>query len=334
MSSRKVLWLSLVLLALSQPFAYAAGPRLELDPPNWEMGEIYQWTNPSTTIKMKNTGDAPLHIIDVKASCGCTAVVLSEKVIPPGGTGEMKIDFASYNFSGPVNKIVKLTTDEKESPEKVIRIKGSIKPDQSAIGAVEPGYVDLGIVAPYETRYFDITIQNRGNADLPVTGVDVSDGLTLGSAYPGKVAAYSSQNVRIGYKPPVGKGPIDGRVTVHISYPGQEDLVVLVAGYVGEAARGADSLVVTPAGITVRAGSAQSSVELAVKNAGGDRVLVEDADSSLDGVTPSLTAGELGPGESGTVSIAIDPARLKPGTKGYIYLRLAVPVSVEAPETK
>ncbi|MBI5190401.1 MAG: DUF1573 domain-containing protein [Nitrospirae bacterium] len=319
--------LSSVFIALP---ALAAGPRMELDPPSWEMGEIYQWTNPSITIKIKNTGDAPLNIKGVKASCGCTAVVISERIIGPGRAGEMKIDFASYNFSGPVNKVVVLSTDDAAAPDRALRIKGLIKPDRSAIGSVEPAYLDLGIVAPYETRYFDVTIKNSGNDDLRITGMDMPEGFFLDSAYPGVVAPLSSQPVRIGYKPSKDSGPIDGEVKVLISHAGQDSLWMRAVGYVGESARGADALIVTPTRLTVQPGAGPVQMEVTLKNSGGDGILVEDADVSFDGATASLSTNELLPGGTGTVGVTLVPSSLKQGARGYLYIRVGVPVIVPA----
>src|SRR5512143_2649991 len=118
MKIKVALCLAAALLLIAQ-HAFAAGPKMELSTDTWDLGEIYQWTNPQTEITVKNTGGQDLKILDVKASCGCTAVVISDRLIKPGKEGRLKIGFASYNFTGKVAKDVLLVTNDPASPNKV-----------------------------------------------------------------------------------------------------------------------------------------------------------------------------------------------------------------------
>src|SRR3990172_2155784 len=171
MSSRYKL-LFAVFLAVLFPAVAPAAPRMELSPDSWNFGEIFQWTNPSIEITIKNTGDEDLKIQDVKASCGCTPVMLSDKTVKPGGTGQLRIEFASYNqASGRVKKEVLLVTNDPAAPRKSIIVRGVVKEDKAAMGYVEPRELDFGVIAPYETKFFVMNIRNKGNNDIPVSGV-------------------------------------------------------------------------------------------------------------------------------------------------------------------
>lgn len=74
--------------------------------------------------KFTNTGDAPLVISSVQASCGCTVTEYSKDPIPPGTEGFVK---ATYNAAKPgtFTKTVTVNANAKESLVQLI-IKGEV----------------------------------------------------------------------------------------------------------------------------------------------------------------------------------------------------------------
>lgn len=54
----------------------------------------------------RNTGDAPLLIIKALASCGCTVPSIPKAPIPPGGEGDIMVEFDSHNRKGHNHKNV------------------------------------------------------------------------------------------------------------------------------------------------------------------------------------------------------------------------------------
>ncbi len=305
-----------------------AAPRLELSKDVWDFGEIYQWTNPSVTIGISNSGDAPLEISDVKASCGCTATFLSSKKIKPGDKGFLKIEFASYAVTGKVNKLVRLSTNDPGAGQKDIAVRGLVKADKAAVGKLDKEYVDLGVVAPYETRSLDVLINNRGNIDMDIRDIELPEGWFLDSAAPGKAKVRAVVAVRFGYRPPEQKGPIDDVIRINTSSLGGGVLTLRVVGYIDECARTGDFVVLTPSGFTAD-GAGTHSLVLSVKNNGGSTVTIEGVDSSLDVRTSETSASEVAPGSSATVKLGVDPVGLSSGTRGYVYIRLGLPVDVK-----
>ncbi|HKZ38897.1 MAG TPA: DUF1573 domain-containing protein [Chryseolinea sp.] len=74
--------------------------------------------------KFTNTGNAPLVISSVQASCGCTVTEYSKDPIAPGGEGFVK---ATYNASkvGVFSKSVTVNANAEESVVQLI-IKGEV----------------------------------------------------------------------------------------------------------------------------------------------------------------------------------------------------------------
>lgn len=89
-----------------------------------DFGEIPQGDPVTHTFKVVNTGDQPLTIADVKASCGCTATEYTREAIPPGGEGIVQ---ARYNAAaiGVFNKSVTVTYNTATQRE-ILMLKGTV----------------------------------------------------------------------------------------------------------------------------------------------------------------------------------------------------------------
>lgn len=69
-------------------------------------GNITEGDTLRYTYKFKNTGNLPLKIISVNASCGCTTPEWSKEIIQPGQKGFLKIKFDSQGRKGLNSKTV------------------------------------------------------------------------------------------------------------------------------------------------------------------------------------------------------------------------------------
>ena len=76
-----------------------------------DFGEIKEGDVVEHIFSFTNTGEAPLIISDVKATCGCTVPEWPKEEIPVGSTGEIKVKFNSKGRSGIQNKTVTLTAN-------------------------------------------------------------------------------------------------------------------------------------------------------------------------------------------------------------------------------
>jgi hypothetical protein len=88
------------------------------------MGEIPQGQPKTVEFEFKNTGELPVLISTVQASCGCTTPEYSKTPILPGETGKIK---ATYNAAakGVFKKTVTVTTSAEEAP-RVLSISGTV----------------------------------------------------------------------------------------------------------------------------------------------------------------------------------------------------------------
>jgi len=79
-----------------------------------------------------NTGDQPLVIQNIVASCGCTTPDWTKGPIPPKGTGKITAVYDPANRPGPFNKTLSVYSNSK--PEVVVLvIKGEVIPHEKTV---------------------------------------------------------------------------------------------------------------------------------------------------------------------------------------------------------
>jgi hypothetical protein len=128
-------------------------PHLEVDRREIDLGEVPN-TEPSTySIALRNTGDLPLRIIDVKNSCDCTRGILPSGgiEIPAGGENKLEILVNPFRIPGfDATRTVSILSNDPAQPTLELSITSRVKPEFE----VEPHEVDLGVVdkgQPYTT---------------------------------------------------------------------------------------------------------------------------------------------------------------------------------------
>ena len=76
--------------------------------------------------KFTNTGKEPLLITNAKGSCGCTVPTWPKEPVPPGGTGELKVEFNTKGKPGRQSKRVTVTANTVPT-ETAIEITGEVR---------------------------------------------------------------------------------------------------------------------------------------------------------------------------------------------------------------
>jgi hypothetical protein len=101
-------------------------PKFEFETVEYNFGTVTEGQIVKYTYTFKNTGNADLVITDARGSCGCTVPTYPENAIPPGGSGEISVQFDSNKRSGDQNKTVTLTANTSPT-EFVLSLKGFVK---------------------------------------------------------------------------------------------------------------------------------------------------------------------------------------------------------------
>lgn len=83
----------------------------------------------TTQFEFTNTGDSPLIIQRVRASCGCTTPTFTKEPILPGKTGTIDVKYSTVSRPGNFRKNITVYTNVPDSVY-VLTISGSVTPRQ------------------------------------------------------------------------------------------------------------------------------------------------------------------------------------------------------------
>ncbi len=168
--------LTICLLALALGARAQAVLQFETD--NHDFGNVPEGTMATYEFKFKNTGNQPVVIANVQASCGCTTPDWTKTPVLPGKSGIVRAMYSSAGRPGVFNKTVTVTSNATEA-SKVLSIKGSvltkaeIKPTLTAARLAKSPHLvlsasshDFGKMEAGQQPIARFTVKNTGKTDL------------------------------------------------------------------------------------------------------------------------------------------------------------------------
>lgn len=87
---------------------------------------ISQGSDGNCVFRFTNTGNAPLLIADVNASCGCTKPRWDKKPVMPGESGVIHVTYNTM-LTGHFRKTLVVRTNAANGNNQVLRIKGFVR---------------------------------------------------------------------------------------------------------------------------------------------------------------------------------------------------------------
>ena len=104
----------------NQPTTDTKYPVIKFEEPKFDFGTLHEGDVVTHVYKFKNTGDAPLIISRIKASCGCTVPSNWKKEpIMPGENSEFTVRFNTRNKIHKQHKTVTIYCNTKNKTERV-----------------------------------------------------------------------------------------------------------------------------------------------------------------------------------------------------------------------
>jgi len=86
------------------------------DPYFWDFGQVKQNLVLEHEFTLKNNTDKTLNITGHNTSCGCTVSETAKKILAPGESTQVKVQFNSKGYKGKVQQFVYVNTDNQENP--------------------------------------------------------------------------------------------------------------------------------------------------------------------------------------------------------------------------
>lgn len=107
------------------------GPKIHFASIVHDYGTIQKDGNGNCEFTFTNTGNEPLVLSNVKASCGCTTPSWTQKPVLPGQQGTIKVRY-NTNHVGGFTKSITVTSNAVNNPRLQLKIKGEVvKPEEN-----------------------------------------------------------------------------------------------------------------------------------------------------------------------------------------------------------
>jgi hypothetical protein len=220
-------------LAASAPGTAGKPKAVPLEPIK-DVGQIAKGESIVHDFLIRNEGDAPLKIEEVRPACGCT-VADFDKTIAPGATGKIHVAIDTASFSGPVAKGVSVFTNDVDNTKIELTVRATVEP----FIQVKPGYA----------RY--ITVQGEPKEGTIVQNLWTPDGsdfeiTSIESPYPFLNVTYREATAEERRPEAKGKqwrvemhlsnnapvGALADYVKIHTNHPKQKLVQIAVSGFV------------------------------------------------------------------------------------------------------
>jgi hypothetical protein len=127
---RKISFLILSVLTIFMTAVYSNDDKnqfahIEFDKVVHDFGKIPLKSDASCTYTFTNTGNIPLVLSNVKASCGCTVPEWTKDPVLPGGKGTIKVKYATVQRPHVINKSV-VVMSNADNERIILRITGEV----------------------------------------------------------------------------------------------------------------------------------------------------------------------------------------------------------------
>jgi len=123
-------------LFMTGAIAFASAQTISFDKTTFDYGNVKAGADGHRFFTVKNTGDKPLIISEVKPSCGCTTPEWSKDPILPGKTAQIKVGY-NTGIKGAFNKLIEVYSNDPANNRSVIYIKGNVEDVPGAAVAQE-----------------------------------------------------------------------------------------------------------------------------------------------------------------------------------------------------
>lgn len=181
----KIIPLILASLVLETGISHAQA-MMDFRETTYDFGEIEEGTVAEHQFIFTNTGNQPLILSSVKASCGCTTPSWTKEPILPGKSGHVKASYNSKNRPGGFNKTITITSNASK-PTQVLYIKGTViklagltplftEEDlrNSPRAEIPRSHLQLGKVQVGSSIPVNLMINNTGKTELEIKGIHAS----------------------------------------------------------------------------------------------------------------------------------------------------------------
>jgi hypothetical protein len=104
----------------------SAGPRMEIEPSEHDFGPARQDQKLVYDFVVKNTGTEDLTLLRIATSCGCTAALPAERIVPPGGSTTLQVTLETRKYKGVLERSISVASNDRRRVE-TVRVKAFVE---------------------------------------------------------------------------------------------------------------------------------------------------------------------------------------------------------------
>ena len=201
-------------------FPQVMGPKVSVQQSDYDFGEAIQNDIVNHSFILTNNGGDVLKILDVKASCGCTAVKPDKNELKPGESTQIKASFNTKGRKGPQTKTITVKTNDPDNPVVTFKLSGNVivkEVKDNTSGALlyfpemehDFGKVKEGDVVNYEFKF-----QNKGSLPLTIKDIKTSCGCTAAVVSEKNIDPGKSGTIKVGLDTENRQGRMSRTITV------------------------------------------------------------------------------------------------------------------------
>ena len=167
---KKYLIIINILITLSLPLIAAQTPKLEVEKSVIDLGPIEPRKSYEFKIKIKNIGDKPLNIKNIKPDCGCTMIENTINEIMPGKETVIEGKYTSSSHPGKVDKKIRIYSNDPNKDVTIIAIQADI----TALFQINPPNLRIANPEKQEQEIIKnkFTIKNNKNETFKIKRIN------------------------------------------------------------------------------------------------------------------------------------------------------------------
>jgi len=202
----------------------ADAPRVEVAERALKGGTVDPGTKVPFDFVVRNTGTAPLEILEVKPTCGCV-VASFDRTIAPGGTGGIHAVLNTISRQGEVRKEIEVTTNDPRSPHLVLSVRAIAR----EVLRVEPGYELLLPLDAGKTASQSATLRSLEGQSFRIRSVESS--VPYVEAQPLESDSGTERHVRLTVLTSAPDQPFDALVTLKLDHAKIPEVILRLRGF-------------------------------------------------------------------------------------------------------
>lgn len=188
-------------------------PKIQVDKPVYDFGTIWNDEAVEYDFEVKNVGEAPLQIKQVRSTCGCMPVQAKPQTLQPGASTKFKIRLNARNLTGDVKKSVYVESNDPKTPRCPLTLAGKVRTPIT----MTPAMAQFPRVDRKAPSTLELTLVN--NLDEPIALSDPTSTLSNVMATVTELEKGKKFKVTLTAKPPYAGSSINGSVTLKTGHP-------------------------------------------------------------------------------------------------------------------